>query len=124
MPELPEPPYVRHPSDPTVYRPLGVKITMEYAPAGQCWERRPLHSYVPDLEWILAHLRAMAVGLERPHIELVSEGTNDDPDCALYVVGLRDISADEQAVRELAEEKSRAEELAELARLRAKYPDA
>lgn len=110
--------------DHAVYRAFGVKVTTRHAPPGKCWERRMLHSYQSSLDWIIPHLRTMGEGLEEPRIELVAEGSYDDPDCQLYVVGLRDITPEEQLVRTAAEEKERAEELELLASLRAKYPDA
>lgn len=110
--------------DPAIYRAFGVTVTTEHAPPGKCWERRVLHGYLSALEWLIPHLQAMGEGLERPRIELVAEGNRDDPDCQLYVVGLRDITPEEHAARVAAEEKVRTEELELLAALRAKYPEA
>lgn len=108
-------------TDPTVYRRQGVKISTEFAEPGRCYEHRPLHSYISSLDWIIPHLRAMGEGLENPGIELIAEGFGDDPDCQLYVVGLRDMTEEEKAAQAGSAECRRAEELAELARLRAAY---
>jgi hypothetical protein len=107
--------------DPTVYRAFGSKVTTEHAPEGKCWEHRVLHSYVSSLDWIVAHLAVMGEGLERPYIELVASGSYDDPDCDLYVVGLRDITPEEQAARAVAEQQVREAELELYASLKAKY---
>lgn len=115
-----------HSDKPVFYRTsaFGVKVTTEHAPPGKCWEWRVLHSYQSSLEWMIPHLQEMGAGLEEPRIELVAEGSYEDPDCQLYVVGLRDITVEEQQARAAAEEKVREAELELLADLRAKYPEA
>lgn len=108
-----------------VYRsPVPPKIDLEFCASGWCVEKRPLHSYVADLDWMLEYLASMGEGLDRPWISLEVEAYVGNEDAVLYVCGRRPLTAEEQGRIQGQLDATREAELAELAALRAKYPDA
>lgn len=108
-----------------MYRnPVPPKIDVEFCAPGWCIEKRVLHSYIADLDWMLQYLASMGEGLDRPWSSLEVEGYTGDEEPRLYVCGRRRLTDEEQAFIQGQLDVRRDAELAELAALRAKYPDA
>ena len=99
------------------------------APAGMCWSVREMFSYRSALEHFIPHLQAMAEGLERAHFETYDydeqwSGTDDDDNFGMFVIGLRPMSDDDVTNAEAEARRREILEREQLARLKAKYPDA